>query len=140
IVVEITRQAPERYEAKYLLDVLDEAPVVNERQLQLWRWIAGYYLCHEGEVMQAALPAALKLASETRIVAVQDEGLDRHILNDQEFLILEALDIAPELRISDVVKLLGQKTVFPIIKRLFDKGFIRVSEELAEQYKPRRRT
>ncbi len=140
IVVEITRQAPERYEAKYLLDVLDDAPVVNERQLQLWRWIAGYYLCYEGEVMQAALPAALKLASETRIVAVQDEGLDRHTLNDQEFLILEALDVASELRISDVVKLLGQKTVFPIIKRLFDKGFIRVSEELTEKYKPRRRT
>lgn len=139
IVVDITQQAPERYEAKYLLDVLDEAPVVNERQLRLWRWLAGYYLCYEGEVMQAALPAALKLASETKIVAVQAGGVDRDMLNDQEVLIMDALDIASELRVSDIVKLLGQKTVFPVIKRLFDKGFIRISEELTEKYRPRRR-
>ncbi|SEN08604.1 replication restart DNA helicase PriA [bacterium A37T11] len=137
IILHISQKAPERYEAKYLLDVLDDQPIVREKQLELWEWMSAYYLCTIGEVMNAALPAALKLASETTISANTDPGQGRDELNDKEYLIMDALDISPVLKISDIVKLLGQKTVFPIIKRLFEKGFIQISEELAEKYKPR---
>src|SRR5690606_4159927 len=61
-------------------------------------------------------------------------------LNDKESLILDALEISPELKVSDIVKLLGQKTVFPILKRLFDKGLILISEEIAPKYKPKVKT
>ncbi|WP_262247070.1 replication restart helicase PriA [Parapedobacter soli] len=137
IISRVTDQAPQLYEAKYILDVLDEAPVVDSTQLHLWDWISSYYLCSLGEVMQAALPAALKLASETRIVAAQNTGVDRSELSDKEFLILDALDIAPELKVSDIVKLLGQKSVFPLLKRLFEKGLILISEEIAPRYRPK---
>lgn len=86
--------------------------------------------------MQAALPATLKLASETRIIAADTE-VDRSELNDKEYLILDALDISPELKVSDIVKLLGQKSVFPLLKRLFDKGLILISEEITPKYKPK---
>src|SRR5690606_34586737 len=72
VVCRVVNHPPELYEAKYILDVLDDSPVVTQAQLQLWDWISSYYLCTLGEVMQAALPAALKLASETRIVAAHD--------------------------------------------------------------------
>ena len=124
IVGRVVDHPPERYEAKYLLDILDDSPVVDQQQLRLWDWLSSYYLCTRGEVMQAALPAALKLASETRIIATPDAAVDRSTLNDKEFLILDALDISPELKVSDVVKLLGQKSVFPLLKRVFDKGLI----------------
>src|SRR5690606_15033461 len=58
IVQAISTEAPDRYEAKYILDVADDEPIVNTFQLQLWDWIAEYYMCHKGDVMQAALPAA----------------------------------------------------------------------------------
>lgn len=137
VVYRVTDQAPERYEAKYILDVLDERPIVDPVQLRLWDWIASYYLCTLGEVMQAALPAALKLASETKVIAAHREPVDRSELSDKEFLILDALDISPELKVSDIVKLLGQKTVFPILKKLFDKGLILISEEVMPKYKPK---
>lgn len=140
IIHRVTEQAPTLYEAKYLLDVLDETPIVNENQIALWQWIAEYYLCHLGDVMQAALPAALKLASETRIIATEREGFDRAVLHDKEFLVMEALEVAGELKISDVTKLLGQKTVFPLLKRLLSLGIIHVSEELQQRYKPRKKT
>ncbi|SEK67083.1 replication restart helicase PriA [Parapedobacter koreensis] len=140
IVYRMTYQAPSLYEAKYILDVLDEQPIVDDVQLRLWDWIASYYLCTLGEVMQAALPSALKLASETKIIAASTEIIDRSALNDKEFLILDALDLTPELKVSDIVKLLGQKTVFPILKRLFDKGLILISEEVAPKYKPKVKT
>src|SRR5690606_30494107 len=69
VISRVVDRPPELYEAKYILDVLDDSPVVTDMQLQLWGWISSYYLCTLGEVMQAALPAALKLASETRIIA-----------------------------------------------------------------------
>src|SRR5690606_9768706 len=90
--------------------------------------------------MQAALPAVLKLASETRIIAADLNAVDRSTLNDKEFLILDALEVSPELKVSDVVKLLGQKTVFPLLKRLLDKGLILVSETITPKYKPKIKT
>src|SRR5690606_3986801 len=122
IVYKITAHAPERYEAKYILDVLDDRPIVNHFQFLLWEWIASYYVCTLGEVMQAALPSALKLASETLITQGDVTDVDRGGLDDKEYLILEALESVPELKVSDVVKLLGQKTVFPILKKMFDQG------------------
>lgn len=140
VIYKIVNNAPERYEAKYVLDVLDEQPVVDKTQLRLWEWIASYYLCTLGEVMQAALPAALKLASETRIIAADAGVVDRSELNDREFLILDALEITPELKVSDIIKLLGQKTVFPLLKSLFERGLILISEEITPKYKPKIKT
>ncbi|MDN3548507.1 replication restart helicase PriA [Mucilaginibacter aquaedulcis] len=140
IVKEISSLAPEKYEAKYIIEILDDRPVVTAHQLHFWQWLADYYMCNIGEVMNAALPAALKLASETRIVLNKDYDIDRSTLHDKEFLIVEALDIQPELTISDIAKLLGQKTVMPILKLMFEKNIIHISEEVSERYKPRKRT
>lgn len=137
IIKSITSDAPQKYEAKYIMDVVDDHPVVDEGQLLLWQWMADYYLCYLGEVMQAALPAALKLASETKIIAAENSDLDRTQLSDKAFLLLDALDIAGELKVSDVTKILGQKSVFPLLKTLFEDGFILISEEIKERYKPK---
>lgn len=140
LVRTITDTAPEKYEAKYILDIVDDEPIVHDKQFELWDWIASYYMCQLGEVMQAALPAALKMASETKIIAADSSELDRSTLSDKAFLVLEALDVAGELRISDIVKILGQKTVFPLIRSLFERGFILISEEIKERYKPKVKT
>lgn len=140
IIYAISTKAPERYEAKYLLDVLDDVPIITAHQLRLWDWVQEYYMCHLGEVMQAAMPAVFKLASETKIVLAPDYPEDeKALLNDKEYLILDALDVAGELKVSDVVKLLGQKTVFPLLKGLLNKGAILISEELHERFKPKKK-
>lgn len=140
IIYKISENPPSLYEAKYLIDVLDDKPIVNDYQLSLWKWISEYYLCFLGEVMQAALPAALKLASETRISLNHSEEFDRTSLSDKEFLILDALDLHAELRVSDISKLLGQKTVFPLLRSLFEKRIIIISEEITEKFKPRKKS
>jgi primosomal protein N' (replication factor Y) len=140
IIASISKLAPEKYEAKYIIDILDNEPVVTPAQLSFWKWIADYYLCNVGEVMNAALPSALKLASETKIVLNRGFEYDKSILNDKEYLIVDALDLQPELTVSDVAKLLGQKTVMPILKLLFEKNIIHISEEVSDRYKPRKRT
>lgn len=140
IVYGIGETPPDKYEAKYIIDILDSEAVVTPQQLQFWDWIASYYMCNVGEVMAAALPSALKLASETKVSLNKEAGFDRTALHDKEYLILEALEIQPELTISDIAKLLGQKTVMPILKLMFEKNIISISEEVSQRYKPRVRT
>ncbi|WP_437921971.1 replication restart helicase PriA [Sphingobacterium sp. LRF_L2] len=140
IIYKVSHEAPLNYEAKYILNLIDDQPILNLKQLSLWEWISEYYMCYLGEVMQAALPAALKMASETKIVAADNEGLDRTLLSDKGYLVMEALDVAGELTVNDIVKLLGQKTVFPLLKTLFDHGFILISEEIKDRFKPKRKS
>ena len=65
LVKHIHSKQPEFFETKDILNVLDTEPIVYPEQLQLWEWIAAYYMCSEGEVMAAALPSHFKLSSET---------------------------------------------------------------------------
>ena len=67
LIVGLTEQVPS-VEVKFLTDLLDDQPMVNEKQLKFWDWVKTYYMCHPGEVMQAALPSALKLSSETTVI------------------------------------------------------------------------
>lgn len=140
IIYRITHEAPLKYEAKYILNIIDDQPIIGSQQLSIWEWMSSYYMCYLGEVMQAALPAALKMASETKIVASDNTELDRSTLSDKGYLVMEALDMAGELAVNDIIKLLGQKTVFPLLKSLFDLGFILISEEIKDRFKPKRKS
>ena len=50
-----------------ILELLDEAESITLLQFQLFEWMADYYLCSIGEVLHAALPAGLKLSSESMV-------------------------------------------------------------------------
>jgi len=52
---------PPSFESRDIIRIIDEAPILDDRQFTLWEWIAEYYLCTLGEVMKAALPAFLKV-------------------------------------------------------------------------------
>ena len=60
IVVKVHDVKPESYAVKPITQVMDEAPIVTDRQLRLWQWISDYYLSPIGEVYKAALPSGLK--------------------------------------------------------------------------------
>ena len=66
VVRRIHEDAP-RWRSKYIMGVLDEEPIVTERQMEFWEWMARYYMCCPGDVMACALPAGLKLASESAV-------------------------------------------------------------------------
>lgn len=60
IISSIHHQAPEGYQTKDILQVLDVSPILLDSQLKLWNWIAEYYMSPIGEVYKAALPSGLK--------------------------------------------------------------------------------
>ena len=136
LVVGISESAPE-YRTKKIIDVIDETPIIQEGQYEVWQWMAKYYCCSLGEVMHAALPAGLKLSSES-IFILQNENEDIiEDLNDQEYMIYQALKNKPELKTDDVQKILGKKSIYPVIHQMFQKGILMVKEELKEKYIPK---
>lgn len=140
IVKQIHNNKPEAFEPKDIQNVLDEEPQVYPQQLQLWEWIADYYMCSEGEVMQAALPSHLKLSSETNLTYNEEYGEDFSDLNNEEYLVAEALLIKKELKLTEVQQILDASHVYPVIKRLLQKGVCMVWEALKEKYKERKET
>lgn len=137
IVYKLHNNAPTAYEAKDINQILDNSPIVNEMQLQLWQWIASYYMCTLGDVMRAALPSAFILESETIITKSKNKAIDESTLKDDEFLVYEALHHQSSLKIHDISNIVDKKNVLPIIKRLIEKEAISVEEEVYEKYKPK---
>jgi len=140
IVKKIHNEKPDFFEAKDILNVLDVEPVVFEEQLKLWEWMASYYMCSEGEVMAAALPAHFKLSSETILVFNDEYGDDFSALDHDEYLVAEALLIKKELKITEVQQVLDSSHVYPVINRLIQKKVCFVWEALKQTYSPKKET
>ncbi|TAD85757.1 MAG: primosomal protein N' [Bacteroidetes bacterium] len=140
IVKRIHQQKPNFAEVKPILGLLDDEPVLFPQQLQLWAWIAEYYLCSEGEIMIAALPIHLKLSSESIVQFNPDHGIELTTLSDREYLVAEALEIKQELKLGEIQKILDTTHVMPIVKRLLEKQVCFVWENLSETYKEKKET
>lgn len=136
IVTSVHQNAPETYETKDLVEVLDTSPVLLKRQYDFWKWLADYYLCTLGDVYKAALPSGMKLESETLVVSNPEFEADKP-LPEKEQRILDLLSDDSEQCITQLEKASGIKNLLPVIKSLLEKEAIRVKEELKRSYKPR---
>jgi primosomal protein N' (replication factor Y) (superfamily II helicase) len=138
LVLAVHQQPPGNVLPKSILSVLDEAPVINATQFKFWDWISSYYLCYPGEVMNAALPSAFKLASESEVILNPIATIDLSSLNEREYLLVESLHNRKSIKISEVSKIIGQQKIIPIVNTLIEKGIILMKEELPEKYKPKK--
>ncbi|MEJ7645415.1 MAG: primosomal protein N' [Chryseolinea sp.] len=138
IISEIHDRPPLDYEAKYLLEVLDDYPVVTDSQLQLFRWMADYYVCTMGEILNAAMPSGLKLSSESRVQLHPSFNLDESTqpFSEKELMLLKRLQ-HESLEYSQIAALLEVKHLYTILKSLVAKDAIILYEEVREKYKPK---
>lgn len=139
VIIKVHSHPPKGYEAKSILELLDDEPVVIPQQQALFSWIADYYLCTPGEVLQAALPAGLKLSSESMV--------QKHPSFDWETTVFEFTAKERELLLflgdepkgySVVARALGVKNIFHLIKSLTRKEAIMLFEEVNDKYQPKK--
>jgi primosomal protein N' (replication factor Y) len=139
IIGKVHNKPPQAYDAKPILEVLDDQPSVNPLQIRFWVWMASYYCCHIGEVMHAALPSGLRLSSESKVQA--NPNFDRenaaYPMDEREDKILDALENQAELSYEDCEKILGVKTIHPILKSLVAKEAVLIFEKVQEKYSPK---
>lgn len=138
LIINIHQQPPTEYEAKYILEILDEFPAVSELQLKLFQWMADYYMCTMGEVMNAALPAGLKLSSESMVQLHPAFNLEEtdYAFSEKELMLLKRLQ-HDTLSYSEIAKFLGVKYIYSILKSLSGKNAIVLFEEVREKFKPK---
>lgn len=142
IIGKVHQKPPSAYEAKPILDILESHASVNPIQIRFWAWMAEYYCCHIGEVMNAALPSGLKLNSESKIQLnpTFDADTSPYPLDEREERLLQALNTKEEMSYEDCEAVLGIKSIHGIIKSLVIKEAILVFEEVKEKYNPKVQT
>lgn len=137
IVRNIHTNVPQDTIPKYIITLLDEYPIVNEIQFKFWEWLSSYYMSTLGEIMNAALPNAFKLASESKIALSPLFVTDKSLLNKSEYQITEALMTNSKLTIGDITNIVGYKKVLPLIKTMIENKMLVMEEELKDTYKPK---
>ena len=139
IVCNVHCLKPTAYEVKEVVTILDERPILLPLQFKFWEWLAGYYLCTQGDVYKAALPSGLKLESET-IVALNPDFEATGWLPEREQHLLDLLSAEPEQSVTQLEKDSGLKNVLPTVNALLAREAIFVKEELKQSYKPKLET
>ncbi|NBA87243.1 primosomal protein N' [Emticicia sp. CRIBPO] len=136
VIAKVHQSPPAKYKAKYILELLDLEPVVTSGQLWLFNWIAEYYMCNVGEVMNVALPSGLKISSQSKIQYNPDFA-NPELLDDDEKRLVALLQDQDSLNYEEVARLVSSKNINKTIKDLTAKHAIILFEEVKEKYKPK---
>ena len=128
VVCSVGGDPPEGVVPKSITDLLDDAPVISSFQLQLWDWMASYYMCTAGEVMRAALPSGLRPESESRIRANSAFGEKGVQLTSPERLLFEVVKDQGELTLKDLEMAGIPGNPVGILKELVEKGAVEINE------------
>jgi len=125
-------------EVKEIEELVDETPVVTPEILDLTRWIADYYIAPWGEVIKAALPSGINVASET-ILSITDIGREilesvppNRLQNSSKWQALQAIAEAGMLSSRELQKTFSKARVSAIARELEEAGFIRVTQQLGQ--------
>ena len=119
-----------------IIQVIDEQPIVTSKQLQLWDWLAQYYMCTLGEVMAAALPSEIiddnYSAATTQYIQLSPAYLAKEaqeqLLGElkrakkQEQLVRDFLRLAQNYQVERRVLLEQSGVSGAILRTLIDKG------------------
>ena len=131
VVVNITNEKSEGFKIKKVVSVLDKESILETRHIKFWMWLSKYYIANIGDVMSAALPNSLKLASETRL-KINDFISTK--LDDQEQEVINAINQKPNISIKQLKEILSFPNYFSIINKLIDKEIISVHEFINKKY------
>ena len=130
-----------QHEVKPIKQIIYQGQWSTTGQLELWRWMAAYYMANLGDVMQAALPTLLKISSETLYVALIDdlESIEDDVsLDDADKEILHTLTIHGPLAQSMLVRHTGLANPLTSLKRLMKLRLVAIKESLGQTYSPKR--
>ena len=131
IVIKVTDKKNDEFKIKNIISVLDKEPILSTKQIKFWIWLSEYYMANIGDVMNAALPNSLKLASETRL-ALNDFTYSK--LDEREQEIINAIDDKTNISIKQLNDIVSFPNYFLVINQLIEKEIISVYEYIQRKY------
>ena len=134
LIFSIHEKPPKDYEAKYIIDVIDNEAIVDQNQLKLWNWISNYYMSSLGLVYNAAMPSGLKLEGESKMELNPDFNPNNTTLDTKETILIEAIRSAKEISITQATSYLKSRSIHKYVKSLYLKGAILLKDDLQKNY------
>ena len=135
IIFSIHKERPSGFDAKEVIDLLDQAPIVSEGLITFMKWIASYYMAPLGEVLNNAIPSGFKISSQSKIQLNPSFTHNGNIIEPAK-VILDILKKKGELEYQQVATVIGADYL-KLIKYLIEKDMVIIFEELKDRYKPK---
>ncbi len=136
VVRRLAERPPEGFVPKDIEQVLDPSPLVGETHFRFWEWMASYYLCSPGEVMNAALPAGLKPAHHLTY-RIHPAFSDLGSLGDKERSLFFRIEKTPGITEEELLKHFSKKQLTSLLKSLQAKKALLEEGVMVDTYKPR---
>lgn len=136
LVTSIHQNTPTIPNLKEIEAVLDAEPIITEHQLKFWQWLADYYMCNLGEVMDAALPNYFKLSSE-RFYQINPHIINEFELEESAEMLYDAIQTVGQLSFKEIKDQWGNKNGLAALNKLIDIGLIEPVDIVKEKYKAR---
>lgn len=123
------------FKVKPIDSFINEKPLVNTKQLLFWDWVSKYYLCSLGDVMNAALPSSLKLASESKFLISPEFDGDVSLFENLELEIINLFVKSSEISLSNLTKKINKTIPYSVVNNLVRKEILISYEDINEKYK-----
>jgi primosomal protein N' (replication factor Y) len=139
VVIEMAEQAPADTKIREITKVMEFAPALTPKLIELAQWIANYYLAPIGEVFRAMLPPITELNVRREIVLTAEGraaaeslggGEISHGLSSAEAAFLEKANAKKEPILFSLATKMGISAL--ILQRLQRLGLIEIRESLRE--------
>jgi primosomal protein N' (replication factor Y) (superfamily II helicase) len=137
VVMHLHNNKPTSYIVKPITSIIDDKPLLSKMHLKFWEWMATYYMCAYGDVMNAALPNYMKLSSETVIVINPEINSDDFRLSDAAFRLMEHLRIVGEVNIKEAEAII-KNNVKRVINELIYHECIFTYTNAKEKFNPKK--
>ncbi len=135
--VRLSRTPPERT-VKDVLEVIDDEVLLNDSLLRLTRWMADYYLCGWGQVLNAVVPAGARDQAGTRARSFVEAVPEAELPAPLPSLTVKQTEVLKQLRqagrpleVKEVTRL-AQCGSVPI-EALVEKGLLRRASRRVDQ-------
>lgn len=135
VVASLHNQTPD-FQVKELKEVLDAQPIITTEQLQLWKWMADYYMSPIGNLMAAALPAALKLESQTQLICNTTKANQAAELTSDQQAVWSYVNLNEKVKISQI-QALDVPNPKIIVQQLVERQFLMVQESTQQDHRPK---
>jgi len=113
---------------KSVIDVLDEAPLISDKMMELTRWIADYYISSWGQAIYLALPKGIDQKKEENIFISEQGDASNLTERQRELYVLIGGD--PGKSKNFYRKKFGYSTFYYLLSHLRKKGLIYGKEAL----------
>ena len=111
IVTEIHDRVPSVSSVKYVLEIIDTEPVITAKTLSFYEWVASYYMCYIGDVVTAAMPALMRLRSESKIIISPEFTAEIDGLTEKQLEILKIVDEKVNISIEELSSRFSEKGI-----------------------------